>query len=176
MAPTLILGALLGQAGCARATDEPGTPSPAQAPSPSATRDDPSTGPTGSPGEVAYRVVAEVTGTNAGGSAESGPVTLPDDGAVETWLSQFTGEGLRADLREVVGAGRARLAEDEALLGAVLSIGCESPRRWFLERDDGELRVRVLMPKQTVQCLVPVTTVAVLAVDEDDARGVAGPT
>lgn len=175
MVPTLILGALLGQAGCARATDEPGTPSPAQAPSPSATRGDPSTGPTGSPGEVAHRVVDEVTGADAGGTTGSGLVALPDDGAVETWLSQFSGEGIRADLREVVDAGRARLADDEALLGAVLSIGCESPRRWFLERDDGELRVRVLMPKRTVQCLVPVTTVAVLAVDEDEAGGVAGP-
>ena len=141
---------------------------------PTAPRETPSEAVT--PGEVAQREVAVLSGPNGGGAVSSVPVRLPDAAALETWVSQFESEQLRDEVRAAAEAAWPGVrADDEALLGVVLSIGCEQPDAWSLERVDGDLRVSTRMPKPTVQCLVATTTVGLLAVDEDEAAGLPAP-
>lgn len=178
IARVVLAGVLLVGAGCG--TDPEPDPSPDTAwgissdtasPSgtPSRTPEPEETGPE----EMEHRVVAVVSVTNAGGTVTGVPVRLDDEAAVNTWTSQFSGEGLREQV--VAAVDKAREIDDQVALGVVLSIGCEEPPDWVLLRDDEGLRVRVPKPAKTVQCLAPVTTVAVLAVDPETGAWAAAP-
>jgi hypothetical protein len=119
--------------------------------------------PSATPGTV----VALISESAAGGEVSQAPTRLDSEAAVSEFVGQFndrpTGRALAEQVRDAVAGASA--GSDRTLLGAVVSIGCEAPTGVRVEHRDGPRIVPTGMPKSDVQCLVPVTTVAVVSVE-----------
>ena len=164
LAPALLALALVG-AGCAREDGAAPGSTESSASSPSTTDATPSPG-----GPAQARVVELVSTTLGGGEVHRTPVEL----APEDHLDELVA-GLEAGMPDRVRRAVARAARDSRvrdelaagrrLVGAVVWIGCETPREVVVTGSGEDLTVRAVVPdKGTVQCLAPVTTVAVLTV------------
>lgn len=177
--PMLVLATLLtlGLAACGQESDDtatdpasettsaPATPSEPATPSDPATPGDPS--PTideGGDGPVAFTEVAILTNTEEEGTVSTTPVALDSEKAVAEFTGQFTGQRMADDIRAAI-ADAPDTSADQALVGVVLAIGCDSPVELTVERVDGAVQVSPVMPKNQVQCFAAQTSVAILVVD-----------
>lgn len=153
----LLLGACGGE-GADDPSDAGGSPSPvpasSSAPTPEPT---PSTDPT--PRE---RVLDVVALSAAGGTTDTilEPVALPADATA--FVAQFE-PSARGPLRAAIDAAQAPPGLE--LQAAVVAVGCDEPADVLLN-GGGSLAwmAQAVPPKTTVQCLVPVTFVALAAV------------
>ena len=137
-------------------------------PSSASPSDLPSTVPSASPstrGAVDFTEVAMLSVTAAGGEVDYRATVLDDADAVSRFAAQFEtaamGDQLTTAVRE------ADVAEGQQLAAAVVSLGCDVPPGVTvrdLERGLAILPLKVKAPLK--ECLAPVTTVALVAVDE----------
>lgn len=113
-------------------------------------------GPTVEPGQA---VVVEAS--NVDGHTATRASALVDDKAVDAFLSDIDAR-LAADVRSAVEA--VQVPADSTLFGAVVSVGCDTPTAvtWVTTFDG--IEVTPTVPKAGVQCLVPVTSVALFLV------------
>lgn len=148
----VLLGALpLAGCGDGSTTDavdrDTSSPSPTE---PSMSTGDPVQEPT---------VVALISASNAGGRVSVEPVPIGDP----TSLAAFT-RGLDARLsRDVAQQARtATVPDGQTLLAAVVGISCEAVMSVRVKVRDGAPVIVAPPQKSDKQCLVPVTTVAVV--------------
>jgi hypothetical protein len=90
---------------------------------------------------------------------------LDDASAVNGFAAQFENgamsDGLTTAVRE------ADVAEGQELAAAVVSIGCDVPPGVTVQKLEGGVAILPLKVKSPLkECLAPVTTVALVAVDE----------
>jgi hypothetical protein len=140
------------------------TETPTETPSPS---ESPSEEPTGGAGSSPIRVrgsagvtdAVVVDATEGGGSASTMAFALDTDRAVGAVVG-----GLQGGLPKEVAAAVDQLRAPGATpYGAVVSTGCEPPRSVAIDAGEAGFQVVPQLPKNTVQCLAPVTYVVVFA-------------
>lgn len=133
--------------------------------------DDRSTGEPTSP-EFSYDVVALVSGSAAHGPGMKGsrPWLLADQDALDRYAEQFEGP-LPSSLKQQGGHALADLAAGQALTATVVAVGCEPPTKVTVTSSGGTVNVRAVPVESNIQCLVPVTTVALVSMPEAYARG-----
>lgn len=123
---------------------------------------DPGNGEGSRPG---WSQVALLSGPDVGAEVSVAATPLPDQAAAVAFADRL-GDPLSD---EVVGAARAAEVPDgQVLYGAVVSVGCEVPAGVVVTRSgtDVELRARTEKSGASPQCRVPVTSVALVLVDE----------
>lgn len=134
--------------------------------------------PTGSPTDGSsptaasepWRLVTLKSGSNVGGKVGP-PASVDDTATVNQFLSQF-GPADSSDpaTRFVNGLqtaiDKAEPGPDRGLAAAVVDVSCEPPKKVRVTGSGERLRVEAVKTgKNTTQCLVPITTVAVVEVD-----------
>jgi hypothetical protein len=124
--------------------------------------------PTSRPsGTLDHDLVTVVSATLGGGTVDGQAIDLTGPGGVGELVAGLE-SGMPAQVRRAVRRAERRAAVQEALdagarlHGAVVWIGCESPEEIVVMAGIDGPRVRALVPgKGTVQCLAPVTSVAI---------------
>lgn len=118
-------------------------------------------------GPVEHDLLTVVSRTLGGGTVDERAVDLTEPGGVEELVAGLEA-GMPAQVRRAVRRDQRRPAVQEALAGgaglygAVVWIGCETPDEIAVRSGDAGLEVRaVVKSRGTVQCLAPVTSVAV---------------
>ena len=110
-----------------------------------------------------FQEIAILSQTAAGGRVDNAAVRLDDQAARETFLMQFNRPAFGTKIGRQIAA--ATVPDGYALIGAVVSIGCDvppgvnvtaGPDGWFIHAQ------KVASPLQ--ECFAPVTTVALVAV------------
>lgn len=116
---------------------------------------------------VEHDLLTVVSTTLGGGTVDEQAVDLTEPGGVEELVAGLDA-GMPARVWHVVRRERRRPAVQEALsggadlYGAVVWIGCETPDEIVVRRGDAGLEARAVVKSTgTVQCLAPVTSVAV---------------
>ena len=130
--------------------------------------DGPSSPPAGaaSPrGAVDFTEVALLSETAAGGEVEHRATVLDDATTVSQFAAQFD-SGTMSDQLTTAARG-ADVAKGQELAAAVVSIGCDVPPGVTVRKVEGGVAILPLKVKTPLkECLAPVTTVALVAVDE----------
>ena len=126
--------------------------------------------------DFSYDVVALVSGSAAHGPGVKGarPALVDDEEALDGFARQFQGP-LPASLRQQGGQALADLGQDQALTATVVAVGCEPPTKVRVTYDGGAVSVQAVPVESNIQCLVPVTTVALVSMPEEFAPGFAQP-
>ena len=116
-------------------------------------------------GEVDHELVEMVTETAVGGMVSPGAVPLPDANAVHAFSAQFERDQMETSLMQVVD--HLEVPDDKATYAAVVAIGCDPPSEVVVtSTDTGILIEPVKTVTKPVECLAPMTSVAVVLVDE----------
>ena len=133
----------------------------------SETPDEQAADPAPSNGPADFDHVAVVSASAVGGEVAPRAVDLTDEAALSEFLGQFEDERMATELDRAVA--EADVADDQTLVGAVVAIGCVPPKAVLLDRTDAGLEMVAVRDKNAkdpqVACLVPVTSVGVVAVD-----------
>ena len=117
------------------------------------------------PGPIEYTAIALVSASNAEGTVSPRAVVLDGPKAVGTFAGQFSGDQMGRALRKEYA--RADRPKDEVMLGAVVDVSCEPPSELQVEKTKRGVEVTATAKvSKNVQCLVPVTTVALVSVPE----------
>jgi len=164
-----ILGALLALTllltGCgddAGSGDEADDPAPTQTSSSPAEGDPTDSGP--ADGQIDFTEIAMVSESNVGGEVSEMATVLDSDAAVAEFAAQFDDERMGERLSAEVA--KAHVPDGQTLVGAVVSIACDPPAEIFVDEGlAGGVTVAAGKVPNDKQCLVPVTTVALVAVD-----------
>jgi hypothetical protein len=121
----------------------------------------------GSPGgAVDFTQVAIVSATAAGGRPSQRATVLDDAAAVGAFSEQFRSPAMEQQLLEAVRG--ANVAEGRTLVGAVVALGCDVPPGVTVHRTGVGLAIKPRpVPSPLPECLAPVTSVALVAVDSD---------
>lgn len=115
-------------------------------------------------GEVDFDLVEVISETAAGGLVSPGAVSLDDPAAVSQLVGQFEDNPMEAKLTEAFAG--LKVGDDQAAYAAVVSIGCDVPKRVVVTATDtGILIEPVKSTTKPVECFAPVTAVAVVTVD-----------
>ncbi|MCW2833394.1 MAG: hypothetical protein JWN68_1347 [Nocardioides sp.] len=104
-----------------------------------------------------------VSASNVDGETSHLASALVDAKAVDSFLAG-TDARLAADVRAAVKD--VQVPDGNTLFGSVVAVGCESPTTVVWEKTFEGVQVTAPMPKSTVQCLVPVTSVALFLVED----------
>lgn len=118
-----------------------------------------------SPSELSWELAAILSGSATGGQVSTTAVRLDDAEAARDFGAQFTRPPLAQDLEQAVAA--ADVPAGSALYAAVIAVGCDVPPDVRVDTSAGPEGIVVTGTKATtrpVQCLVPVTSVALIAV------------
>jgi hypothetical protein len=118
------------------------------------------------PGPVDFTLVRLISESNAEGESSPRPTVLDNRTALEDFAGQFSGAAMPTALSREYA--RADLPDGEVLLGAVVDISCKAPSEVEVEQTKRGIKVTAVpeVSKVEVQCLVPVTTVALVSVPE----------
>lgn len=144
------------------------TPSPSEdAPSetPTDTESEPDGGSQGTAqtidviGSAGVTQATMVHATEAGGSASTLAFVLDTDQAVTDFLGQFD-PVFAPSIGAAIGAESA-LATDATPYAATVAVGCDAPRSVAIDAGEAGFEVVPKLPKNTVQCLAPMTYVVV---------------
>ena len=116
------------------------------------------------PGPVEFTLVAMVSESAVGGTVSAEAAVLDSEAAVDEFAAQFEdqrmGESLKA---EIAGAD---VPEGQTVAGAVVAVACDAPEQVFVEHTDRGLAITGSKVVTDKQCLVPVTSVALVAVED----------
>jgi len=135
--------------------------------------------PTGSPepddegdeeprGEVDFELVEMVTETAAGGRVDPQAMSLADVVAVQEFSQQFENEAMQVRLTDLVKS--TDIPEGQALYAAVVAIGCDVPPDAVVTSTDSGLTIEgTPHPSPQKECVAPMTSVALVLVDEETA-------
>lgn len=127
-------------------------------PDPSATSS--SAMPDGDPGEP--EVLALVSESDVGGEVSPAAVSLDSATLIADFAAQFEDERMGAAISEALAD--TQVDEGREVVGAVVAIGCEPPTDVTVESGDEGVEITAAPVKTDQQCLVPVTTVALVSV------------
>ena len=123
----------------------------------------------GGPMVADAEVVAVVSGTAAGGSADPRTVVRLDAPGGVARLTAGLRRNLPADVRRVVD--ETEVSPGRALLGAVVTIGCDVPSGLEVGTEPLEITPTWQGVTRLQECLAPVTSVGIVLVDEELATG-----
>jgi len=134
--------------------------------------DDPGAAPTsdsstGSGGQFVIGETVEpghaviVSASNVDGDTSTRASALVNDRALDTFVATMEAR-LAEDVRAAVRA--TQVPADSTLFGAVVSVGCHKPTAISWSTTFEGIEVTPTLPKAEVQCLVPVTSVALFLV------------
>ena len=116
--------------------------------------------PDGQSGE-GWHLVEIVHATAVNGEVTTTPTPITSQEEVASYTAQFSRPAMREEIERVVREYVP--TDDQQLVAAVISIGCDVPPG--VTYADGEVRpLKVTDPLK--ECLAPVTSVAILAVEE----------
>ena len=128
------------------------------------TSSEPSASETLPNGPIDYTQIAMVSESNVDGTVSPRAVVLDSEAAVQEFAGQFTGDQMGKSLaREYASAD---VPEGEALVGAVVDVSCQAPSEVQVEKTNRGVEVTATAKVSKIQCLVPVTTVALVSVSE----------
>ena len=118
-----------------------------------------------STGPVEFDQVAVVSSSAVGGAVAPQAVDLTDEAALADFLAQFENARMATALDRTIA--EADVEDGETLVGAVVAVGCLPPEAVSVDLTDTGLEIVAVPDKQTtaVECLLPVTSVGVVAVD-----------
>lgn len=168
-----------GLAGCGSddsddtATDPATSSSPTQTPTETAPESptDPTTEPeTGSGGQATIPATGSagvteatlVSATEGGGSASTLSFALDTEQAVADFAAQFD-----AGFGATVSTAASETNQQGATTyGATAVVGCDAPRSVAIEAGEAGFEVTAALPKNTVECLAPVTYVVLFSVPD----------
>lgn len=168
-----------GLAGCGTdgsddtATDPATSSSPTQTPtetapeSPTETTTEPDNGSGGqdtipATGSAGVTEATLVSATEGGGSASTLSFALDTEQAVADFAAQF-----EAGFGATVSAAASETTQQGATTyGATAVIGCDAPRSVAIEAGEAGFEVTATLPKNTVECLAPVTYVVLFSVPD----------
>lgn len=158
---------LAAAAGCGSSDGDSADPGTATDASESTPTEAPSDSSTGSGGHFVIGETVEpgqaviVSASNVDGETSKLASALVNDKALDKFLASTDGR-LAGDVRAAVRA--VQVPADSTLFGAVVSVGCDEPTgiSWATTFDG--IEVTPMLPKSEVQCLVPVTSVALFLV------------
>jgi hypothetical protein len=164
----LLLTCALLLSGCGG--DDDGTASDPASSSPTVPA--PSSGTTTQPGggsDAGATLLALVSQSAVGGEVDTTAVPLDSDEAIGEFTAQFEGDQMQQSIQQALSV--AAVPDGQQVMGAVIAIGCETPENAAVTRaDDGSVVITAKGGgKSTQECLVPVTTVALVAVPQADA-------
>lgn len=161
IAVALMAGALLAGCGADEPTRETAGQEQSGESSPS-----PSPGPTQPNGPIDFTRIALVSQSNVEVSTSPRAVVLDSRAAVGDFDQRYTGSQMGSALARAYG--RADVPDGEVLVGAVVDVSCRAPSKVRVEQTDHGIEVTAVAEKSKVevQCLVPVTTVALVSVPE----------
>jgi hypothetical protein len=156
----LALGLL---AGCGSADDtaaptDDRTTEQTQEPSPSPSQTPPETGP------VDFTQVALISVSNAEGTMDPQAVVLDSQAAVDEFAGQFSGSQMHTALTKAYK--KSDVPDGEALVAAVVGVSCQPPSELHVKQTKSGVEITADPVKTKIQCLVPVTTVALVSVPE----------
>lgn len=103
-----------------------------------------------------------VSASDVGGEVEATATPVPDATALEEYAGRFEDARMGEALADA--GARAELPAGTTLMAAVVAIGCTPPTAVSIEVDGDDVLVTAAQVKDGAQCLVPVTTVALVAV------------
>jgi hypothetical protein len=120
-------------------------------------------------GPVDFELVEMVSETAVGGMVSPGAVPLADVSAVQQFTGQFENDRMQTRLVQLFD--ELTVPDDQAAYAAVVALGCEVPTDVTVTSTDTGILVEASEPTtkptaQPVECLAPVTSVAVVLVDE----------
>lgn len=116
-------------------------------------------------GAIDFTLVQVLSETAVGGMVSPGAVALTDMGAVQQFTGQFEDDRMQVRLANTFGD--LEVPEDQAAYAAVVDIGCDPPTDVTVTSTDTGILIEPVKPTtKPVQCLAPVTSVAIVLVDE----------
>lgn len=104
-----------------------------------------------------------VSASNVDGAIMPLASALPDETSIDAFVDSLDPQ-LGADVREAIAA--AQVPAGSTLFGSVVAVGCEEPVAVEVASTFDGLEATGVMPKSGVQCLVPVTSVALFAYED----------
>ena len=117
-------------------------------------------------GAVEFDQVALVSQSGAGGRVGERATVLDDSAAVTAFTQQFRTDAVANRIESEIR--KADVPDDQTVLGAVVSVGCDVPPGVAVQRVSSGIVITPMKVKSPLQeCLVAVTTVALVAVDSD---------
>jgi hypothetical protein len=149
-----------------------GSSEPNAAPADGQSSSEPSDEPSDEPSEnlpngpIDFTQIAMVSESNVDGTVSPRAVELDSEAAVQEFAGQFTGDQMgQALAREYASAD---VPEGETLVASVVDISCQAPTEVQVQKTDRGVAVtaEAKASKVQIQCLVPVTTVALVSVPE----------
>lgn len=116
-------------------------------------------------GPVEFELVEMVTETAVGGMVSPGAVPLADMSAVQQFTGQFEDDRMETRLVQLVDG--LEVPEDKAAYAAVVAIGCDIPTEVTVTSTDTGIVIETVKPSlKPEECFAPMTSVAVVLVDE----------
>ena len=117
-------------------------------------------------GKVDFELVEMVTETAVGGEVDPQAMPLGDIVAVQGFSTQFTDEAMKTRLTNILD--RIKVPDGKALYGAVVAVGCDVPLGVIVTSTDSGLEIEAQpIPSPQKECVAPMTSVALVLVDED---------
>ena len=153
----LVLGLLLAGCGSGSPDDLGYGPAPEETASSSSE-------PTETPSATVAEndLLALVSESDVGGEVSPEAVPLDSPTAIADFSAQFDDERMGASISTALAA--TPVPDGLTVVGAVVAIGCEPPTEVEIETGPEGVRISAAPVKSDQQCLVPVTTVALVAV------------
>ena len=157
--PGLFLALVLLLAGCGSESPDERADDPSPDDTTSSTSD-----PSETPADQLAEndVVALVSESDVGGEVAPEAVPLDTPTAIADFSAQFENERMGASISAALAA--TEVPDDLTVVGAVVAIGCEPPTEVEIETGPEGVLISAAPVKSDQQCLVPVTTVALVAV------------
>lgn len=136
-----------------------GSSSESTDPTPDASSDSPEdTGP------LDFTQIALISVSNAEGSVSEEATVLDSQQAVDEFASQFSGSRMATALNKAYQ--KADLPAGEVMVGAVVGVACQAPTEVDVAQTANGVTITADPVKSKVQCIVPVTTVALVSVPD----------
>lgn len=161
--PGLLLALVLLLAGCGSESPDEQADDPTPTETPTVT-ETPTDTPTDTPSSTLAEndLVALVSESDVGGEVSPEAVPLDNPTAIADFSAQFDNERMGASISTALAA--TPVPDGLTVVGAVVAIGCEPPTEVEIETGPEGVRISAAPVKSDQQCLVPVTTVALVAV------------
>lgn len=120
------------------------------------------------PTPAAPELLTLVSQSDVGGEVDPRAVPLEGDAALEEFTDRFADDRMRVALAAALE--EVDVPDGQVPAAAVVAVGCETPAPAdvAVEASGGGVQVTATPSKGGVQCLVPVTTVAVVAASPAD--------
>lgn len=116
-------------------------------------------------GVVESELVEMITETAVGGMVSPGGVALTDGAAVAQFSGQFDDDQMQVRLSQAFAD--LEVPDDKAAYAAVVAIGCDVPPGVTVTSTDTGILIEGTKPTgKPVECIAPMTSVAIVLVDE----------